>query len=327
MTDELNNQQTNSQQPAGATQNPPAGTNQPNQAQTEQSAAAKGTTLYADAGLNEPGKGDGKDANGVWPGDWKDQFSKFGPDGKTKAFERFASPADLAKSYMALQQRISSGEFKRNSPMPDGKDQALVDTWRTENNLPVKVEDYNILPAEVKADKLDPASKAVVGEFQKLFHGANLSQDAASGLAKGIFEYTRRDQEAKTMADAQARDGIEDTLRAEWGPDYRNNFQTNIAHMTKQFGNELTPLIFEARLPDGRLLGNVPEFSKVINQWARSEGGDDLVDLGSSGGKGGEERIKEIESWIAAGDKKYTNAIGEEYGKLIDRREARKARG
>jgi hypothetical protein len=281
--------------------------------------ASKGS-LYDDLGIDDPDKG-GKPA--LWPDDWRNQFAGENKD-LVKRFDRFDSPAALAKSYIALEQRIRSGEFKRSTPLPDGADEATVAKWREDNGLPTKADAYDIAPPGVDLEKMDANTKASISAFQETFLKAGVSKDQAKAVSNGIFQLAEQQIQAEAVATAQHIDKAEDTLRADWGPDYRTNLTMNRNQLTKAFGEDLSSMMLEAKLPNGMKLGNVPEFSKAVNQWARSNGGDILVGDGSSAAKTIDSRIAEIEGIMAKDMGQYTKAVADEYGKLLERREARK---
>ena len=53
----------------------------------------------------------------TWPEDWRNRFAGSNED-DVKRLNRFKDPANIWKSYRALEQRISSGEYKRSRPDP-----------------------------------------------------------------------------------------------------------------------------------------------------------------------------------------------------------------
>lgn len=263
---------------------------------------------------------EGEPKGGMWPEDWRKQFS-FGDEATAKRWERFDSPAAMAKSYLALDQRIRSGEFKRSTPLAEDATPEQVTAWREENGIPTEATAYEVVPA---GEELDPASKAFVDVSQGAFLKANLTQAQAKILTDALSAHAQQGAQAEAEAHADARDACDNDLRATWGPEFRNNIETNRAHMTKMFGEELgMALLTQARLADGRRLGDIPEFSKVINQWARAEGSDMLVAGEGRAAHTVDSRIAEIEKIMSTDMNKYTPAMRTEYGKLIEKREAR----
>ena len=314
----------------GVTQNPPSPAPSPQSPNPQSNQTLGGndktpapkTSIYEELNLEDPDK-TGKVA--LWPDNWRDQFQGAGKaDGKD--FANLDSPVAVAKSYLALKQRISSGEFKRATPIPEGAAATpeAVNQWRADNNIPVEADKYVILPSTVKADTLDEASEGYINDWQKIFHGANVTQEVAAKISQGAFELASKQMESVAQGDAASMDKTEDSLRANWGADYKANIKINIAHVNKVFGPDVGAQFFEARLPNGMKIGNIPGVSQAINQWARSEGGDSLVGTDTSGGWSVDGRITEIEALMAKNMNDYTPALADEYLKLLSRREARK---
>lgn len=307
-------ERTPSPQPAaGSPQSPPPAAN-------GGGAPAPKGSLYDDLGIDDPDKG-GKAT--LWPDDWRNQFAGENKD-LVKRFDRFDSPAALAKSYIALEQRVRSGEFKRSTPLPEGADEAAVAKWREDNGLPTKADGYEIAPPGIDLATLDANTKASISAFQETFLKAGVSKDQAKAVSNGIFQLAEQQIQAEAVATAQHIDKAEDALRADWGTDYRTNLTMNRNQLTKAFGEDLASQMLEAKLPNGMKLGNVPEFSKSINQWARSNGGDILIGDGGSAAKTIDSRIAEIETLMSKDMGQYTKSVADEYGKLLERREARK---
>lgn len=283
--------------------------------------AAK-TSIYDDLGVDDPAKS-GKAP--LWPDNWRDQFQGAGkPEGKD--FANMDSPVALAKSYLALKQRISSGEFKRAVPMPTGATATpeAIAQWRTDNNVPTEATQYDIMPAGVKLDSLDADGKSFIAGWQDIFHKSNLPKEVAAQVAQGAFDLASKQMEGVAQADAVAMDKTDDALRSSWGADYKANLKINVNFVKEAFGPDVGEMFFEARLPSGEKLGNVPGISEAINRLARAGGGDALVGSDTAGGKTVDARIGEIENIMQKDLSQYTAAMATEYGELLGRREAGK---
>lgn len=324
-----NQQQPPSQQPPNAgTQNPPPAQNPPNQNPPPKADAKPKGSIYDDLGIQDPAKGA---SPGVWSPTWREDLATLDDgtvdDKQLALLKRYDSPKAYHKSFLAANQRIRSGEYKRVAEAPDPeKNPTEYAEWRKEAGLPEKAEQYEILPETIKVAELDPDAKAFVAKFQGLFHKNNLPPAQAKAVAEGFLQFGEEQLVAQAQADAKNFDTHDDDIRAEWGPEWRNNILMNKNHATKVFGEDVGPAIFEARLPDGRRLGDVPVFSKALNQWARSEGGDILYDASGSAAKTIDSRITEIEKIMASDMNQYlsTKGLAEEYGALIAKRDARK---
>ncbi len=302
----------------GGTQNQPTDPSQQNQKPSD-----KPGSIYQDVGLDDPGtKG-----STSWPENWRLDMAG-GDDKLAKQLERYQNPADVSKALLAAQQRIRSGEYRRVTPPPDGKDEAAMTAWREENGLPKTADEYSFDVIEgFDFSKADDKTKAALGEFQKTFHGANLSKQQADAVVKGITAVSMQQMEEQAVADADHLDSNEDTLRADWGADYRTNVEANWNFLTQKFGGKDEALgILEARMPNGMKLANFPAFNKFLNDMARAEGGDVLYG-GGGDVKSADSRIAEIEKMLASGGNGYTNEVADEYSALLAQKEARAKRG
>lgn len=301
------------QNPPG--QNPPDPTPPNNGADP---AKARAGSLYGDIGEPDPGQ----KGSTVWPDNWRDQFAN-GDAKAAEVFKRFQSPDALAKAYLAAQQRIRSGEYKRAAPT-DPSDAKAMEAWREEQGIPKTPDEYDIVPAGIKPEELDDSTKKSVGAFRETFHKANLSGEQAKLITGDVIKLSEQIQAAEAQADARNMEATEDALRAEWGSDYRNNLAMNIANMEKQFGDD-TDAILMARTPDGRRLSDIPQFNKAMNAWARGEGGDVMLGADESGKAGSiESQIEEIKTIMRTDMNKY---IGEGHAdrltKLLEVQEKR----
>lgn len=203
---------------------------------------------------------DGKDDKAVaapadWPDDWRQKLA--GEDkALLKQLDRLGSPADLFKSYRALQQKISSGELKAaGTPYPEkGTDEEKA-AWRKENGVPDKAEDYKIEPP--KGFVFGDADKPSLESFQKYAHALNwtpaqLNQAVAWYASEQEQIIARQQQE-----DGAFRQKAEDDLRSEWGNNYRQNINA-VQNLLSSAPTGLSDRLLSARLADGRLLGDDP---------------------------------------------------------------------
>jgi hypothetical protein len=80
-------------------------------------------------------KGADKGAEPDWRARWPATTRRL-----PKRLARFPGPADLSKSFRSLEQKLSSGEFKK--PLAENATPEEKATWRKENGLPEKAEEY-----------------------------------------------------------------------------------------------------------------------------------------------------------------------------------------
>lgn len=159
-------------------------------------------------------------AGGKWPDAWRDELSA--GDEKARArLERFQSPADIFKSYRALEQRMTSGELKPNTPYPDKGTADEQTAWRKDQGIPEAPDKYDLkLPEGMVIGEND---KPGVDEFLKKAHAAHMRPEHASAAVAAYMEM--REQGIKKTAEhkAELTKSTEDALRGEWGQDYRKN--------------------------------------------------------------------------------------------------------
>lgn len=277
---------------------------------------AKGS-IYQDIGVDEPGaKG-----SPAWPETWREDYA--GTDTKKlEQLKRYQSPQAALDALFAARQRISSGEYKRQLG-PDATPEQ-VKAWREEQGLPEKPEAYELpLPAGVKMEQLDDAAKGRIAEFQKAFHENNVPPAVAAKLTEVYNQAVQQEMERTAAQDAERYDAHEDTLRAEWGAEFRKNLAMNEQFIRKHFGDEGLA-IFEARLPNGTRLGDFPLFSKKLNEFARGEGLDVIVK-----GEGGstptvQGRLEEIRKIMSTDIGRYRReGLDKEYAELTARLEGK----
>jgi hypothetical protein len=167
------------------------------------SAKDSGTILDAgdkgasdDKGSADQGdKGKGTDAP-----DWRVQMA--GDDKEAiKRLSRFAAPADVFKSFRSLEQKISSGEFKK--PLGENATPEEKATWRKENGLPEKADDYVAGLALPSGLVIGEAEKPVVSALASVAHEGNIDPKAFNGLVSKYYEL--QDQQRQAREDADAR--------------------------------------------------------------------------------------------------------------------------
>lgn len=271
------------------------------------------TTIYEDVGLQEPGK----EGSTSWPATWREDMVK-GIDNPKAAdvLKRYQSPADLAKALISAQEKIRSGEYKRVAA-PDPKDPEAVKAWRLEQGIPASPDEYELPQvAGVDMTKLDDATKENIGAIRSTFHEANLTKEQAATVSKAMTELAERTSAAEAQADARALMATEDTLRAEWGSEYRSNIAANLAFLEQTFG-DMTDDFLGARLPDGRRLANVPEIAKAINSLARASGSDVIFDGDKGGPSSIEARRAEIEKIMNTDFNRYQREFADEYSQIL----------
>ena len=301
--------------------NAPAPTDTSKESNTESQTSKETIIEGADAQAQEA------KAAPTWPDNWRDLVA--GDDVKErKRLERFASPADLYKSNRALEQKLSSGEYKTVKPK-DETPEALAE-WRKENGIPEKPEDYDITLADGLVIGED--DKPLVGEFLKEMHGANAHPEAVKSALTAYYKIVQQQQIAQEEEDSEFRRNAEDELRAEWGGDYRKNAKM-IDGLLNTAPEGLKDRILGARLADGKKLGDDPQALKFLAGLAREINPLSTIVPGSGNNAAAavDDRIAAIEKMMGDNSSEYwvgSNAdkIQAEYRDLITARDKHNAR-
>lgn len=207
-----------------------------------------------------------------FPADWRAQLA--GDDKTALAqLDRFASPAELHRSYRALQQRLSSGEL-RATLAPDASDEQRA-AWRKENGLPEKPEGYVEKLALPDGVVLADADKVVVSDFAaKIAHKHGLSQSQVNDVVGWYYGVQDAQALAREEADLAYHRTHDDALRAEWGADYRPNVNA-VSNLIARMPGGLGERLLTARIDDPAKpgaswrLGDDPHFIRFLAQVER----------------------------------------------------------
>ena len=228
----------------------------------------------------------------AWRDDWLDAMSE-GDEKTRKRIARFQSPAGVAKSLMAAEGRIRSGDTR--DPFPDkGTDEEKA-AWRKEAGLPESHEGYfDKLTVEVP-DSDKPAAE----HFAKGWHERHLSPDgfnAAIELYYGLLDHVGEQVETQ---DAVRKQNTEDDLRNDWGSRYRE-IDASVSNMLdRHMPEEAGQVLKGARDESGALLWDNPAFRKGLAAMALEINPlNTIVPVGEDPGKGIDEEIESIEKMM-----------------------------
>lgn len=239
--------------------------------------------------------------------------------------KRYATPADALNAHLALQNKISSGEFR--SVLPKDANDEQIKTWRAENGIPESHEKYELKLKDGLV--VGEEDKPIIDAFLKSAHGANLNSSQASAAVEWYYGEIERQTEARATSDAQAKTKAEDALRALWGNDYRPN-QNMVQGLLDSAPVAVKDQIMHGRLADGTPIMSHPETVQWLRQLAAeinpatalipNAGGNILSAIG--------DEIGQIETWMKAPrsspeGKKYWDDVKmqERYRALLEARD------
>lgn len=201
-----------------------------------------------------------------WGDGWREALS--GEDEKVKKLlSRYASPNEFLKAHLELQKKLSSGEAKKTLDKDATPEQ--IAEYRKANGIPETADKYlDTLP---KGTVLGEKDAEAFKPFLEKMHAKNASPEF---VHEAVMAYQEAQEQAMAKlydSDIQAKESTEDTLRAEWGQDYR----ANINHVNNLLDGSFPPTVIDA-LKRGRLgdenntpLFSSPEVLKAFAQIAR----------------------------------------------------------
>lgn len=227
-------------------------------------AAPAVTTTIADA-TPEPSASPAATTEGLLftASDWREKMAS-GDEKVLKQLERYATPDQVAKALIETKRKISAGEFKK--PLAADASPEDVAAWRQENGIPESFDKY-----EVKLSNgmvIGEEEKPFVDEFLKVAHEVNATPETVNKMLGWYYETTDARAEEQIQSDLAFKREAEETLRTEWGADYKTNLNLlNSVFDTAPEG--LKQNLMSARLADGTVLGNNPEALKFLAGLAR----------------------------------------------------------
>lgn len=206
------------------------------------------------------------DKSAALPDNWRELAA--GDDEDTlKILKRYGSLNGLAKALVEKEKLIRSGKIKRD--MPDPKDEKAMSEWRKDQGIPTDPTGYQL--PETVTKRLIDEDKPILSSFTEFAHTKNLPASAVEAAAEWYVNMQETAAEERGLADASAAEQVEEALRDEWS---RDEFKGNRT-LAKRFW-DATGIdgLAEARMPDGRRLGDTKEFILFSSDRGREMFGD-----------------------------------------------------
>lgn len=220
--------------------------------------APAGNDTVAPAGNDTIVKGGGKEddkssVQGAWPDDWRQRLA--GDDEKAlDQLKRFASPADVYKSNIELRKKLST--VKTVDELPEDATEEDIKAWRERNGVPMEAKGYlENLPDGLVFGEED---EAVLDGFLEKMHSSNVPPSVVNQALEWYKDFNEQEVTAQIEADKQVRAQAEDSLREEWGNEYRANLNA-ISNFLDTAPEGVKDNLMGARLADGTLFGDSPE--------------------------------------------------------------------
>lgn len=287
-----------------------------------QKGATGGDSTTASKTLAQGGTDDTKGAaTGKWDG-WREELAA-GDAKVLKRLERFATPKELKDSYFALDQRLSAGELKAQLAKDATPEQ--IAEYRKANGIPETADKYEIkLPDGLI---IGESETPILDKFKEFALNKNWTSEQVSQGTEWFLKQQAVEIAQKAEADVEWRGKNEDTLRTEWGTDFKGNTGKIHAMLDGLPDQEAADYIFNARGEDGRLVCDSPKALKALLYLANEAGFDTAMSGAGSGGEGTslEAEMKTLE--VKQGGANYTNEDRKRYIELTDIKLARDSRG
>lgn len=212
-----------------------------------------------------------------WPEDWRERMA-----GEDKAFlntlKRYTSPLTYAKAGFEAQQKIRSGAVK--APLGEDATPEELAAYRKEHGIPSTPEEYEykfadgIVPGEVDQPLLDA--------FKGFAHGKNWTPAQLNDVVGWYYSQQDAISAQRFEADAANKTNAEESLRQEWGPEYRANINA-VENFLSGAPEGMALKLLNARASDGSVIGADPTVIRWLANLAReSMPGAGLLPAGTS---------------------------------------------
>ena len=198
-----------------------------------------------------------------WPDNWR-ELAAAGDEKAAKRFSRYASPNDALKALIEAQNKIAAG-VKPTMPAADASDAELAQ-WRADNGIPEKPDGYDLtLPDGLVIGEAD---REPIADFLKHAHTAGMRPEQVKSALSWYYETQEKQAQSMAQADDAMFRETEDSLRQEWGADYRRNVNLASALLDSAPAGVKENLI-GARLADGTAFGNHPDVIRWLTGLSR----------------------------------------------------------
>ena len=266
-----------------------------------ESPAALGTAYFDQSAATKAAK----DAN------WRDPFSN-GDEKSAKLFERYLTPADLGKSLLEKEAVIRASSLLK--PLADDPTDDDLKAYREQQGVPLEFEGYyENLPKGVVIGEDD---KAIVDSLIKEMHEENASPALVNRLIGWYNKWEDSITGDMDALDKAQKAETEDSLREEWGSDFRAN-EGLAAHFLQGLSKEKQAELMGARMSDNRRLSNDPEFQQWMAKMGRELYGTQVYvpSGGQSSLQNRDARKAELAGWMHTA--KWTDEVEKEHLQIL----------
>lgn len=203
---------------------------------------------------------------GLVNANWREPFVPEDDEDFGKQMERFNAPADFSKSFREQQATLSAN--KQAVPLGEDATDDDIKAFREANELPMEVADYlKDLPDGLVLGEDDIP---IAERFMTALHGEYAPAKYGHVLIGAYNEFQEEMQADEVEMDATQSTETTDTLRNDWGTDYRANINIVHAFLEKTFGKDAKEQLLHGRYQDGRGFMNDAQVLKGFAEIARA---------------------------------------------------------
>jgi hypothetical protein len=295
---------------------------------TDTTSTTTDTPAKADAGAStDDGMiGSGSDdkpviATATWPDDWRAKLAG-GDEKLLKRLERFGGPDKVVQSWLAAEQKISSGDYKK--ALPENATDEQKAEWRKANGLPEAPDKY-VLP-KIDGMEWSDADKPMVDAFLTSMFGADASQAQVDAALSTYGKLVTEAQEVRVESDKAYRMEQEDKLRVELGTEFRPqiNVYKRVLEDVELLPDGLGAVLANARDADGHRLINNASVAKWLIGLGLEKYGDGALISGDAKSSIASEKER-LQSLMKSNYDEYLKQDGpKKYAEILQREQGRK---
>ena len=240
--------------------------------------------------------------------DWRDSLT--GGDAKRReAIDNYGSSEAVVDALMAAKQKIRSGDMLPK--LGDNPTDDELAAYRKDHNIPESFDKYEYkLPEGFTFGEED---KPYLDKMLKGMHEKNATPDMINTMLN-LHAVNIEEQAVQYQArDASQKETTEDTLRAEYGNDYRANINM-VQNFLSTAPEGVQSMLLNGRGPDGTAFMNSPEMVRWMNGVTREinpaasvvkmTGRDTVAQVDSELDKLHADMSSDINAWHKAPEKK-----------------------
>lgn len=237
-----------------------------------------------------------------------------------KLLGRYTSFKTMAQALKNAQAKLRSGKSDADLVMPDPKDEKAMAEYRRARGIPDDPTGY-VLPEAVTRRMTDD-DKPGIAAFTEKAHAKGAPQAAVDLALDAYFDMVEDMQAQRLANDKAAGSATEETLRADWGAEYKGNIKLAQSYVETIPGLGINFAV--ARLPDGSRLVDNPEFVTWAAEMGRMEFGDPVFANGDAEQRHNS-RKTEIEGILKTDRNRYfKEGLDKEYGEILAKEEKRR---